>query len=242
MSQSPRTIEFVKKFFKFLLFLSVAALMAFLVWVFLPISPRAQSSYSKIALASSSPLTAPQVRALSVNEWIRPSSQYRLVAERSCRGRFLQLVMGSRKRSLDDCISDVESSREGLQLLLEHYAQLGVRVNRDLCIATDDAGEVTDLVSGLGDLGIFIKIVLRNGGSLPSDPAIASRFHRLMGVGICSLQKSADYWAEHPSEMPESDEIASYLYFDPHSGKPEKLFVVDKFLKIVEKILPKNGQ
>ena len=122
-----------------------------------------------------------------------------------------------------------------------HRKKEGIVLDRDLCIARDSEGEVSDLATIWADMNILSRNFVKNGFENSGDPDMHRRYYRVMSVGVCSFEKSMKYWAEYPERTPQNpDDLVASIYFNPTTGEPEKIAPLAVFIEVVKRMIRRD--
>ena len=230
---------------------SFFAFIGFASWLYWPIPKQFVPLYTRIPkhvpTAPPEVARAPKIakpRARKVAPVIVKSEDpgpYFPVAQRVCDTEMAHLLADQVANSRG-CLKEFSNVNGELQKALKRKEEEGIRIDLDNCIATDDQGEVTDLLSACSELSVATRLILRSGGSVPTDEDSQRRWRRLLGVGLCSVMKSLNYWMEFPQEMPSSDDMFSSVYFNPVSGRPERTPELEVFWGLVQRFALKSPE
>jgi hypothetical protein len=137
----------------------------------------------------------------------------------------------------DTCVRQVLGLREVFDRKIRWLKDAGVTLDLDRCVATDARGDTTDLDDLFASIleATSRMVAKRLSFTLEGDLA-GEGFKRANAVGLCSILKSIDYWAEHPQEIPSPDHMADYLLFDIHEGRPKESFITATFFRTLSEL------
>lgn len=218
---------------------------AFLTWLYWPVTTRKQPLYMELAKPRKKPLAKrpPSAQKPVVHSEIlsplptpSPVNRYSEIARVACHDELVKSIFESARNS-GDCMMRFGRIDDEIKMIYEQLIDKEYRLDMETCIATDNFGEVTDLVSGWDDLSAITKMIVRTRGKLPMDEDTRRRLERVKAVGICSLKKSLDYWEANPDEIPTPEILPSSIFFNPYTGRPENSIAMSTFIQVLKMVM-----
>lgn len=179
------------------------------------------------------PALSPQPRVLSTPPIPPEARKFIPVARAVCQSPALSAFADQTR----DCTEQAFELRSTLLSRINQYTEQGETINFTNCVATSPDGATSSSESVGEDFFELSGEIASRGLTFDFDRDISPRrLNRMRLVALCNIQKTADYWAEHPEQIPQGSDLEDSLAFDERRGEPRTSRWIGSFIRIMARL------